>query len=123
MGLNIIYKPYTKLQAKKGAAIALRNRLYVSGWELSYTLQYIKNTVESKYFVVLAFENDIPIGVLTCSPEGMLQVFVRKSKRTKGIGRSLIREAAKSYPIEKLRYDSGIKGSSIFFKKSLNRNI
>lgn len=82
-----------KTENQINADIALKNRLYVSGYMLSGVLVDIRNG-DNDGRVVIHFENDIPVGVAvthssaSCYYETM--VFVRKSMRKRGIGSKLL---------------------------------
>jgi GNAT superfamily N-acetyltransferase len=77
------------------ADIALKNRLYVSGYMLSEVLRKIRSG-EFDGRVVIHCENDIPVGVAVehYSPVVFYKtmVFVRKSMRRKGIGSKLLQQ-------------------------------
>lgn len=77
------------------ADIALKNRLYVSGYMLSEVLRKIRSG-EFEGRVVIHCENDIPVGVAVehYSPVVFYKtmVFVRKSMRRKGIGSKLLKQ-------------------------------
>lgn len=81
----IIYKDDS---VKEGVNIALKNRLFVSGWSLNGDLKEAKNCTENKK-ISIAFENNIPIGV-AFDDGTQIEAFVRKSKRRKGIGSKLV---------------------------------
>lgn len=83
------------------ANIALRYRLYVSGFLLSGVLKDIRSGVlEAR--VDLHYEDDIPVGVAVLIMDGIpsdvlssyydLMIFVRKSYRNRGIGKQLIND-------------------------------
>lgn len=82
-------------QNQINADIALKNRLYVSGYLLSGILIDIRSGVLSAN-VVLHFEDNNPVGVAVHVLEDdyydyQLMVFVRKSKRGNGIGSKLLK--------------------------------
>lgn len=88
-----------KLKDISNADIALKNRLYVNGWNLSAMLRKIRsNQVES--IVDIFYEQEKPVGVLviekTCKMKDkhidsyLIQVFVKKNYRRKGIASALI---------------------------------
>lgn len=74
------------------ADIALKNRLYVSGFRLSGVLKRIRSGLSPQALVVIHYEKDIPVGVAIHNPLGgyQVQVFVRKACRNRGIGTKLI---------------------------------
>ena len=105
------------------ANIALKHRLYVSGWQLSGTLVHIRNNVSPDTLVLLNYDNNgIPNGVVCAEyrPHYNLlnvQVFVRKSERNKGIGRKLVSRVKEMSPNVNFNWDCGIKGSREFWIK------
>lgn len=100
------------------ADIALKNRLYVSGYMLSGVLIDIRNG-DNDGRVVIHFENDIPVGVAvthsaaSCYYQTM--IFVRKSMRKRGIGSKLIAQLNAS---KITRVGVGCKASLNFWRKN-----
>lgn len=100
------------------ADIALKNRLYVSGYLLSGILVDIRSG-KNDGRVVLHFENDVPVGVavyqssLSCYYQTM--VFVRKSMRNRGIGSQLL---AKLDAGKRTRVGVGCTASRNFWYKN-----
>ena len=79
---------------KEMASLALKSRLYVSGWCMSYSLKRARDlqSFREKSVVVIAFstETNTPVGAaIVCRKD--IDVFVRKSERNKGIGKELER--------------------------------
>lgn len=78
------------------AKIAIKNRLFVSGWLLNSVLHQIKNgTLLAK--VVLHYENNTPVAVAVNIVDASYfdyktMVFVRKTQRNKGIGSKILKE-------------------------------
>jgi hypothetical protein len=83
MTINVII--YSGNQAKIGADIALKNKLYVAGWMLTGRLQRIRRSETTAAVISIAYENDTPIAIALFSGTEM-QVFCRASKRRQGIG-------------------------------------
>lgn len=110
---SVLYKIYSGERTKIGADLALKNRLYVSGWELSRTLQDFRNGHE-RGIVILAFKADKPIAVLTGEELGFVMLFVRKAERRQGIGTQLFTLAANHFNTS-INHDWGIHGSIDFF--------
>ena len=85
-------------QKKEFAAIALKHRLYVSGWSMSGEYVYMRDSMDygwdndshKKYSIALAYEDDVAVGCAIVNDINNLQVFVRKAKRGLGIGRQLV---------------------------------
>lgn len=93
-------KPKTEwTDSQVNANIALRRRLYVSGFLLSGVLKDIRAGILEAQ-VILHYENDIPVGVVVLITDGVptcylssyydLMIFVRASYRNRGIGKKLI---------------------------------
>ena len=100
------------------ADIALKNRLYVSGYMLSGVLVKIRNgKLDAR--VVIHIENDIPVGVAVTdfshfSYYGTM-VFVRKSMRNRGIGSKLLEKLKAS---KHTRVGVGCPASRSFWHKN-----
>lgn len=86
-------------ESQVNANIALRGRLYVSGFLLSGVLKDIRaGILEAR--VVLHYEDELPVGVAVLITDGVptcylssyydLMIFVRTSYRNRGIGKKLI---------------------------------
>lgn len=83
------------------AALCIKHKLYVAGWNLSEDLTFIKNGIRlADKCLAIAKDGETPIGVCL-KDRGFIQVFVRKSYRYQGIGSTLI-ERIKATPDEKL---------------------
>lgn len=104
-------------QNQINADIALKNRLYVSGYMLSGVLIDIRNG-DNDGRVVIHFENDIPVGVaITQSAHSSYyetMIFVRKSMRNRGIGAKLLTQLNAS---KTTRVGVGCKASRNFWQK------
>lgn len=108
--------------AVAAAKLGLKQRLYVSGWDLSYALrEFIEGTYDG--FVILAYdEAEKPVGILYGENEyGMIMLFVRKAERRQGIG-TLLYCAAANILKDKIDNDFGIDGSYPFFRKMIKEN-
>jgi hypothetical protein len=82
----IIYKGE---DAKIGADIALKHKLYVSGWLLSGELKSQRK--HGKGRIAIHYDGNMkPVGVVNENEEGILMAFVRKSERKKGYGRNMV---------------------------------
>lgn len=105
------------------ADIALKSRLYVSGWNLSETLKFARDYPDTFYVDIHYDHERIPVGVLVyIARSGETQVFVRKSERKKGVGRTMINKLKESNAFRSTlppNYGNGVDGSHIFFKKCL----
>lgn len=122
-----------QLSNQDKADIALKNRLYVSGWILSEILKLIRNDYyKGKEHIELEYENDIPITVVICIPvvnsntcnEYQYMSFTRKSKRKKGYASKCIRRIKKNIN-KKLRTFGvvGIDSSKYFWQTNDIRNV
>ena len=76
------------------ANVALKNRLYVSGFLLSGVLRKIRESNPVGTKVAIHYSEGVPVGVAVHVPYEyyQVQVFVRKSFRGKGIGSKLLKE-------------------------------
>ena len=113
----IEYKIATEMrETVEFSNIALQHRLYVIGWNLQIYLK--KSSNGGKSFIVLAYENEIPIGIGHYYYEnGLCNFFVRKEYRRRGIGSKLVQEVKKNSDKDKLYAHFGISESKIFFEK------
>lgn len=107
------------------ASIALKNRLYVSGWMLLPHLKAIRDGKITSV-VKIHYENGKAVGVVTMNkpyegfdPEHFdtkvtnVEIFVKKSYRKKGIGRQLIAQLE-----ECPKFGGwGVEGSNLFWRK------
>lgn len=102
------------------AKIALYNRLYVSGWEMSHTLQHIiRKENRDNECVSLVYHNGIPVSISIHEWCGRVQCFTRKAKRKQGFGRLAVNNVLE-HSGNKIKYNEmGIKGSRDFFYKVL----
>jgi hypothetical protein len=104
---------YIAEDMKAAAALALKSRLYVSGWMLSGSLVKIKNGSLICKKMAIATKEGKAIGVAIVNRHKEVQLFVKKSERKKGIGKSLI----KSLNEKNLEGFYGAVGSVEFFEK------
>ena len=93
------------------AIIALKNRLYVSGWQMSHELIRIRENNDCE--IHLEYVGGNPVGVGLVTSHGNLQIFVKKSYRRQGVGRKI----AKTLYRRGLYSVYGIVGSREFWKK------
>jgi hypothetical protein len=109
---------------KQGADIALKSRLYVSGWDLSDRLKQLrKGTLKGT--VALTYEDDKPVAVAVAYDtfQGRLialQAFCRKSERRRGYGTIAVDAAQRMQrnrnPAGKMYWSTGIDGSRKFWQ-------
>lgn len=104
------------------ANVALTNRLYVSGWEMSHTLQRIKRKPKDST-IALLFQDDTPIAISLQENCSRIQVFTRKEKRNNGYGKMVMEAVMKNRIISDFYTQYGVNGSDTFFRKVKNNNI
>ena len=100
-----IVKKYSGEDVATAANVALKKRLYVSGWLLSSELKNARQEPE-QFDLCLAYDNDDVVGVsIQKKVSGFTQVFVRKAKRRNGIGRLLVEplKTEKAYGVKGIR--------------------
>lgn len=100
-------------EMKAFANIALKSRLYVSGWVLSGVLVKVREGYNVCKKIAIAEIENKPVGVAIVNHYNEVQVFVRKSERKKGIGKNLVESLNETT----LKGNSGIDGSLTFFDK------
>lgn len=108
----ILYKEYT---LKEGCDIALRNRLYVSGWRLSSKLKHSRQT--NKGEIAIVYKGDKPVACSHADNYGYIDTFCRKSERRKGYG-TLAVSHLDQYKESKVKGSYGIDGSPDFYEKA-----
>lgn len=117
---NIKVKVYSKDKAAEGADIALKNRLYVSGWCLSGELVSIRESRDhAKHKVSIVYKDDEPVAVAVLNNRE-LQAFVRKRERKAGLGKMAV-QSLKPPTKRDAFYGDGIDGSHVFWHKVLEK--
>ena len=115
-----LIKFYSNETLVEGINLALKHRLYISGWCLSEDLTRARkeaNRLEHKDFFSLAlyFKNDVPIAL--CFRQGRgLQAFCKKSERKKGYAAKCVQHMKKHVEFA-LKAGSGVEGSLTFWAK------
>lgn len=112
-------------ELKIKADIALKNRLFVSGFDLSYLLQNIRSGQigYKEANIVLEYVEEKAVGVAVYvfdrdfEEESNVHVFVRKAFRRKGIGRKLIKSLNLPTEKNKLSVALGSNESWNFWQK------
>ena len=103
----------------QGADIALKHRLYVSGWSLSHILKAIREQPSSHSYshctsvITIVAVSGTPVAVAVYR-RGEINTFCRKSMRRCGYG-SLAVTKIKETVKDKIRYFPGIAGSVSFY--------
>lgn len=103
----------------QGADIALKHRLYVSGWSLSHILKAIREPSSSYSYshgtsaIAIVAVGGTPVAVAVYR-RGDINTFCRKSMRRRGYG-SLAVAKIKETVKDKIRYFPGIEGANIFY--------
>jgi len=103
------------------ASIALKNRLFVSGWEMSHTLREIRHNPHKATIAVL-FEDNVPMSISLQERCSRVQSFTRKAKRRQGYGSMTFDCVIKYKENEKFYHEYGISGSLDFFHHAKNAN-
>lgn len=112
-------------ELKIKADIALKNRLFVSGFDLSYLLQNIRSGQigYKEANIVLEYVEEKAVGVAVYvfdrdfEEESNVHVFVRKAFRRKGIGKKLIKSLNLPTEKNKLSVALGSNASWSFWQK------
>lgn len=125
MSVEFIIQSKCKDTLKDLAKLALNNRLYVAGWELSYQLQKIIKDSEyyfdNNYKIYLYYKDDKPVSIFLYSPlydsRDNCMAFTRKSERRNSYNTALIKSFTNDNPdIILKKYYFGIKESEDYFK-------
>lgn len=117
---NVKVKVFSKDKAPEGAGIALKHRLYVSGWNLSGELVSIRNSNDNgKHKVSIVYKDDEPVAVAILNNREV-QAFVRKSERKQGFGTMAVK-GLKPPKERDAYYGCGIDGSYKFWNKVLEK--
>lgn len=103
---------YQSLTLAQGAKIALQHRLYVSGWQLSHTLQSLKTSQNTQNRIVIGFLDDVPVAVAVLD-YGTIHAFCRKQHRRNGYAGACVR----ALRVSGGRAGAGIDGSYEFWHK------
>ena len=108
-------KLYDNGNAHIGADIALKSRLYVSGWNLSGELGKIRAERKTDNKVALLFKGNVCIAVAVLRRD-FVQAFVRKQERRNGYGRMVVEKLGVSKSVD---HGEGIDGSWKFWSSVL----
>ena len=106
-------------KAARLARIALRNRLYVSGWSLTTDLQKIRHRPLRGDCVSIAYEDNEPVSVaMVLDGDSMIMTFTRKAYRRKGYGTEAVKGLRKAAGNKRQLHGNhaGAKGSVEFFE-------
>jgi hypothetical protein len=103
---------YQSQTLRAGADLALRHRLYVSGWQLSQVLQSFRTRQNTTDRLALGFCDDRPVAVAIYR-DGTIQAFCRKSQRRQGYGGACVR----ALRAQSARAVVGIKGTDCFWQQ------
>lgn len=103
----------------RGAALVLRNELYVPGWLLKPELEQCVSDKEAYDGTLLVgFIGLAPVAQLLRSESNLLMAYVRPDQRRKGYGARLVAEMKRICPGYELTAGCGITGTQHFWKKS-----
>lgn len=97
---------------KIAADIALKNRLYVSGWSLSGYLIDVRKGRKTDTRIALAYKDNKPVGVSLQMSYGLTMCFTKKAYRRQGIGRQL----TKCFKNKSSYGTWGLDGAEYFWK-------
>lgn len=111
----------------EGASLVLKNRLYVSGWNLSGALKDIKQGKfyydKSLYALYVKFIAGVPVAVCLATPyshnkvEFEINVFCKKTHRRKGFASECLALCKKDKGRDALwHFGPGIDGSHVFWQ-------
>lgn len=118
-------KTFKKNALAKGAKIALKHRLYVSGWQLSGNLvKLVKNPEKYLcYEIAICFKDEIPVAICLYVKStytwssGNLQCFCKKTERRNGYASKCINEIMKTKE-DPCTAEYGIDGSRTFWSSN-----
>ena len=111
--MSIQYKTYRLDESAEGADVALKHKLFVSGWNLSGILKEIRENKDG--VVTIAYKDKVPVGVAVLNYRKECHCFVRKSERGNKIGTNLVRKTTKKQ--EEFYCYYGVIGSDRFWKQ------
>ena len=106
----------------QGADIALKHRLYVSGWSLSHILKAIRepssshSSLYSTSAIAIVTVGGTPVAVAVYR-RGEINTFCRKSMRRRGYGSLAVTKITETVK-DKIRHFPGIAGSCSFYHNS-----
>lgn len=120
-------KVYDGKTIVEGADLALKNRLYVSGWALSDELKWARHEgmrldqwtsvnpdYHQRYKIALAFKDNVPVAVVLWTGHTMM-AFCRAAERRNGYASACV----KALNIQTARAWPGVERASIpFWKKN-----
>ncbi len=122
MSMDIVLKKAsTNTRMMALASEALKARLYVPGWQLSFRLNEIKHSQSPrKTSIAVAYIKDVPVAVCVSQQwytPGVptVAVFVRKRHRRLGIGTKLIKRVVGAKA--EFEYENGVLGFVEFFER------
>jgi len=117
------------LPTKQAADIALKSRLYVSGWTLSRMLKTVRAD-DSTGYCILAFNQETDQAVGVCvhlheenEDEVINGVFVKKQYRNKGIGTMLAITMSEKYIKRKYQIYTGCSPSLVETRYAVRRKL
>ena len=116
---NVTVSLFTDDTLAQGADIALKHRLYVSGWSLSHILKAIRDPSSSysslystsAIAIVAVRGTSVAVAVYR---RGEINTFCRKSMRRRGYGSLAVTKITETVK-DKIRHFPGIAGSCRFY--------
>lgn len=106
-------KVYEGKSLSEGATLALKHRLYVSGWCLSGELRYLRDNEHTDAEIAIGFLDGEPVSVIM-RQYSKVQAFCRKAVRKKGYSTKCL-QALRSKPTFA---EEGTDGSCVFWNKN-----
>jgi hypothetical protein len=117
--MSIKVKKFKKDKVAVGAKIALTNRLFVSGWHLSWELRLAIQRPDM-YELAVTYKDNIPVAVALMrfrkSGPPSIGAFCRKKERKNGYAKLAVQSLK---PPKKILFGDGINGSEKFWGKVL----
>ena len=105
-------KVYAGHSLREGLDLALKHRLFVAGWALSYELDDARHRPTGKQ-VALAFKKNVPICVALLAGHSQLMAFCRKQERGNGYASRCVRAIK---PTRNSWAGVGLQGTSAFWE-------
>lgn len=108
---------YTGSDFTVGAALCIRHRLFVAGWDLLPTLQHLKkNPGECRLVVGFIGQTPVALALYEKSTRTVM-AFCRKDERRNGYGSACVQALQLKYD-EHAWAGEGIRGTYLFWQKN-----
>ena len=115
-------KFYHRRNLVEGLNLALKYRLFVSGWCLSSDLCSARSEVTvnppaaENYSVALYFKDQVPVAICF-RHHAKIQAFCKKSERKKGYASKCVDKVKGQHQYKQWCAGSGVEGSHVFWSK------